>query len=95
MDRRQTRLLELVLGQIVHYYRDLYRTRPCYAHPLSLARLIRLCRQNGPAVTLALRYLANTVPVGSQEPPRVYYDRIASHRNRTHRPYRIFLRQSM
>ncbi len=40
----------------------------------------------------ALRYLANTVPEGSDGQPLVFYDRTASTRNKSHRPYRIFLR---
>lgn len=95
LDARQTRLLQLVQEQIVHYYRHLHRTRPCYQHPLSLARLMKLCRRSSYAVTLALKYLAHTVPVGSHARPPVYYDRTHAQRNKSHRPYRIFLRRSV
>ena len=94
LDQRQTRLLDLVYEKIMFYYRTLHGTRPSLRHPLSLSRLMRLCRRSGSAVTLALRYLANTVPVGSDTQPLVYYDRVAAKRNASHRPYRIFLRQN-
>ena len=93
LDAKQTRLLHLVYDQIVFYYEKLHRTRPCYAHPLSLSRLMKLCNRSSHAVSMALRYLANTVPLGSREEPPIYYDRGQSARNKTHRPYRIFLRQ--
>ena len=93
LDQRQTRLLELVHEKIVFYYRTLHGTRPSLKYPLSLSRLMRLCNRSGSVVTLALRYLANTVPFGSDAEPVVYYDRIASKRNPSHRPYRIFLRR--
>ena len=93
LDERQAGLLVLVYEKIVFYYRHLYRTRPCYQYPLSLSRLMRLCNRSSQAVTLALRYLANTVPANSNSAPPVYYDRIASQKNKSHRPYRIFLRQ--
>lgn len=92
LDRRQVQLLELVLRQIECYYRELYQTRPCYQHPLSLSRLMRLCHRSSQAVVSALRYLANTVPEGSDGQPLVFYDRTASTRNQSHRPYRIYLR---
>jgi hypothetical protein len=93
LDARQTRLLDLVLERIRFYYASLYRTAPRYQYPLSLARLMKLCHRGGQTVALAIKYLANTVPEGSSETPPIYYDRVASARNRTHRPYRIFLRQ--
>lgn len=92
LDAKQVRLMRLVLEQIQFYYRELYRTRPCYQHPLSLSRLMKLCKRSGHAVTTALRYLANTVPAGSHEEPPVFYDRAQAQRNKSHRPYRIFLR---
>jgi len=92
LDQRQSRLLRLVHEQIVHYYRHLHRTRPCYQYPLSLSRLMKLCHRSGHTVANALRLLANTVPAGSQSLPPVYYDRTASRKNKAHRPYRIFLR---
>ena len=92
LDAKQVALLNLVLEKIQHYYRDLYRTEPRYRYPLSLSRLMKLCNRSGSAVTLALRYLANTIPAGSHQMPPVYYNRISSQKNKSHRPYRIFLR---
>ncbi len=94
LDQKQSRLIRHVYEQIVHYYRHLYRTRPCYQHPLSLSRLMRLCHRNSHAVTTAIRYLANTIPEGSHTEPVLFYDRGQAQRNKTHRPYRIFLRQA-
>jgi hypothetical protein len=93
LDERQQRLLRLVLDKVQFYYRELHRTRPCYQYPLSLSRLMKLCRRSGYAVTLALKYLANTVPEGSRAQPAIFYDRGQSQRNKSHRPYRIFLRR--
>ena len=93
LDAKQTKLLHLVYDQIILYYEKLYRTRPCYRYPLSLSRLMKLCNRSSHAVSMALRYLANTVPLGSHEEPPVYYDRGQSSRNKTHRPYRIFARK--
>ncbi len=93
LDVRQSQLLAVVYDQIVFYYQKLYRTRPCYQYPLSLSRLMKLCNRSGHAVTTALRYLANTVPVSSKGRPAVFYDRLAAQKNKSHRPYRIFLRR--
>ncbi len=93
LDQRQVRLLRLVHEKIVFYYRELYRTRPCYQYPLTLSRLMELCRRNGQAITNAVRLLANTVPFGSSGEPPIYYDRVQSAKNKSHRPYRIFLRK--
>lgn len=93
LDARQTRLIELVLSKIEFYYRELHGTRSCYRYPLSLSRLMMLCNRSGEAVTLALRILANTVPFGSHDAPPVFYDRIAAQKNKSHRPYRIYLRK--
>ena len=92
LDEKQVRLLSLVLEKIEYYYKALYRTRLCYQYPLSLSRLMKLCNRSGSAVGVALRYLANTVPFGSKEEPPIHYDRIAAQKNKSHRPYRIFLR---
>jgi hypothetical protein len=94
LDAKQAGLLDLVLEKIRFYYRELYRTRSCYQYPLSLSRLMKLCHRSGHAVAAGLRYLANTVPVGSGEPPKVFYDRRAARKNKSHRPYRIFLRRA-
>jgi hypothetical protein len=93
LDLKQQRLIALVHEKIVLYYRELYRTRPCYQYPLSLSRLMRLTKRSGHAVATALRYLANTVPADSNEPPMVFYDRQAAAKNKSHRPYRIFVRK--
>ena len=93
LDAKQVRLINLVFEKIVFYYRHLYRTRPRYQYPLSLSRLMKLCNRGGATVSLALRYLANTVPAGSSELPPIHYDRTSASKNKSHRPYRIFLRQ--
>lgn len=93
LDRREVHHLDLVLGTIVYYYKHLYGTRPCYKYPLSLSRLMRLCNRSGSAVRNALHFLANTVPLGSKTVPPIYYYRIQSMKNKSHRPYRIFLRK--
>jgi len=95
LDAKQTRLLHLVYDQIVFYYEKLYRTRPCYQYPLSLSRLMKLCNRSSHAVSMALRYLANTIRLGSREEPPVHYDRGQCARNKAHRPYRIFLRKKV
>lgn len=92
LDAKQVRLIHLVFEKIVFYYRHLYRTRPCYQYPLSLSRLMKLCNRGGATVSLALRYLANTIPAGSHEMPAVYFDRVSAQKNKVHRPYRIYLR---
>ena len=71
LDKRQAALLVLVYSRIVHYYRDLHRTRPCYQYPLSLSRLMKLCRRSGATVAPAVRLLANTVPYGSTGVPSI------------------------
>lgn len=93
LDAKQVQLIQLVYEKIVFYYRELHGTRPCYRYPLSLSRLMRLCRRSGHAVATALRYLANTVPEGTDTQPLIYYDRQQARKNKSHRPYRIFLRR--
>lgn len=93
LDERQARLLALVYEKIRFYYGSLYGTRPCYAHPLSLWRLRKLCNRSHRSVLTALHYLSNTVPFGTHDEPPVYYERIQASRNKSHRPYRIFLRK--
>ena len=93
LDQRQIRLLHLVYEKVQFYYRELYQTRPCYQYPLTLARLMKLCRRNSHAVSNAVRLLANTVPFGSHDQPPIYYDRIHAAKNKSHRPYRINLRE--
>jgi len=93
LDVKQVRLIELVLEKIELYYRELHGTRPCYRYPLSLSRLMKLTNRSGNAVTHALRILANTIPYGMHTEPPVFYDRISAQKNKSHRPYRIFLRR--
>jgi len=93
LDAKQVRLIELVLEKIEFYYRELHGTRPCYRYPLSLSRLMKLTNRSGNAVTQALRILANTIPFGSHTEPPVSYDRVSAQKNKSHRPYRIFLRR--
>jgi len=92
LDKKQLGLLNLVYAQIIYYYKALYGTRPCYQYPLSLSRLMKLCKRSGHSVATALKYLANTVPEGSKKPPPIYYDRTQAEKNKSHRPYRIYLR---
>ena len=92
LDKRQVRLLNHVLEKIKYYYRELYGTRPCYRYPLSLKRLMKLTNRSGEAITKAIHLLANTIPIDSKKQPPIYYDRIKSEKNQTHRPYRIYLR---
>lgn len=93
LDSRQQRLLDHVYAQIKHYYDDLHQTEPRFQHPLSLSQLMRLTNRNGAAVLSAIRTLANSVEATSSEEPPIYYDRITSGKNASHRPYRIFLRR--
>ena len=93
LDMKQSRLIEHVLEKIRHYYNDLYGTRRCYSYPLTLSRLKKLCNRSSYSIMGAVRILANTVPYGSEEEPPIYYDRIKSGRNNSHRPYRIWLRR--
>src|SRR5258708_18685195 len=82
LDAKQQRLLELVLEKIRFYYREIYRTRSCYQYPLSLSRLMRLCKRNSYAITLAVKILANTIPDDNKEGlPPIYYTRVSSEKN--------------
>jgi len=93
LDVRQIRLIELVLEKIEFYYRELHGTRPCYRYPLSLSRLMKLTNRSGTAVTHALHLLANTILFGTHTEPPVFYDRTSAQKNKSHRPYRIYLRR--
>jgi hypothetical protein len=94
LDKRQQAFLDLVLEKIKYYYSELHGTRRCYQHPLTVSRLKKLCNRSNHAVSNAVRILANTVPHDSNSEPLIYYDRIKSEKNNTHRPYRIFLREN-
>lgn len=84
-DVRQGRLLALVLTRVrEHYAND-------GAPPLSLARLMRLCRRNSLAVTLAVKILANSIADGERM-PALWYERVPSRRHPAKRHYRITLR---
>ncbi len=92
-DIRQQRLLDLVYQKIRFYYSELYQTRSCHKHPLSLSRLTKLCNRSGSAVIHAVRILANTIKKEKDERPKIFYRRIISNNNSMHRPYQIFLRK--
>jgi hypothetical protein len=92
LDQRQLKFLDFVLDKIKYYYRELYGTRDCYRHPLTLSRLSKLCNRNTTSVISAVRILANSISYGSGAEPPISYDRIKSLRNNTHRVYRIFLK---
>jgi hypothetical protein len=71
-ERLVVRLAVASLGEAIgFYYQKLHRTRPCYQYPLSLSRLMRLCKRNSDEVNTALRRLANAVPAGSDSLPSV------------------------
>ncbi|MCX6985187.1 MAG: hypothetical protein NT118_10635 [Lentisphaerae bacterium] len=82
-----------MLGKIRYYYREIHGTKPCHLYPLTLSRLKKLCNRSSNSVLNAVRILANTVSYGTDEEPAVYYDRVKSGRNSSHRPYRIFIRE--
>ena len=92
IDARQQKLLDDVLFQIRRYYHELYLTQYKYALPLTLSMLSRLCNRSNVVVMGAVRMLANTVDVADSTAPPIYYQRIKSGRNASHRPYQIFLR---
>lgn len=92
-DERQEALLAHILVKIKEYYRDLHQTRNCYKHPLTLKRLMLLSHRSSYQVLSAVRVLANSTVKGSPDEPPIFYDRIQSQKNASHRPYRIFLRK--
>ena len=94
LDSRQVALLKLVQAQVETYYRDLYGTRPCYAYPLNLSRLAKMCKRSGESVLGAIRILAHSVAQG-EERPILRYSRVRSRRNRMHRPYCIYLSSNL
>jgi hypothetical protein len=91
LDERQVKFLELVLEQVRHYYKSLYRTAPRFRYPLSLSRLAKLCNRSVYCVSLAVRILGNTVKPG-QSRPEITYERGQSKRHKAKRPFRIFLK---
>jgi hypothetical protein len=94
LDQRQLKFLDFVLDNIKYYYRELYGTRDCYRHPLTLSTLSKLCNRNTASVINAVRILANSIPYDFDAEPPISYDRIKSLRNNSHRAYRIFLRKN-
>lgn len=92
LDTRQVRFLELVLGKIKYYYRNLYR-REGNPHPLSLSKLMELTNRNSIALTCAIRLLANSISEGFEEKPPIYYQRVKA-KNSHNRPYLIFLNRN-
>ncbi len=92
LDKRQLDLLTLVHAKIKLYYEELYQKKGSCRYELNLSRLMKLCNRDGKSVIAAVRMLANTVPQDSNEKPLIYYDRVHSAKNASHRPYRIFLR---
>ncbi len=92
-DARQEAMLDHVLSKIREYYADLHQTKGCYRYPLSVKRLMQMTKRSGYQVLMAIRVLANSTVKGSPDEPPIYYDRVQSQRNASHRPYRIFLRK--
>ncbi len=90
-DKRQQRLLDLVLENAERYYRELYQTRAKYQYPLTLSQLAGMCNRSKPVVLAAVRVLANTSEKEGER-TRIFYDRISSTKNASHRPYRIFVK---
>ena len=90
-DVRQQRMLQLVLEKVREYYRDLYGTRAKYRYPLSLSTLARMCNRSKSTVLSAVRVLSHSCAAVDAE-PLLAYDRVGSRRNRSHRPYRIFVK---
>ncbi len=94
LDKRQQDLLALVYNNIKLYYEEYYQKKGSCRYELNLSRLMKLCNRDGKSVMAAVRMLANTVPEDSNDKPLVYYDRVHSAKNASHRPYRIFLRKN-
>ncbi len=91
-DFRQQRLLDLVLEKVRHYYAELYETRDCYKHPLTLSRLMKLCNRSGLRTLMAVRILSFSIDMESELEPPLIYEREPSKKNAMRRPYRIYLR---
>lgn len=87
LDSRQVALLNLVYSKIKYYYDKLYQRK--YAEPLSLSRLMKLTNRSGQSLTLALRFLANSVAEG-EDKPKIWYRRIKSEKDSRKRYYQIY-----
>ena len=92
IDARQQRLLDSVMGAVRHYYRELHGTQDRYQYPLSLKQLMKLTNRSAVTLINAVRVLSHSIEPG-MDSPLLYYDRVKSERNRSHRPYRIYLRK--
>ncbi len=92
LDKREMAFMNMVYKNIVYYYTLLYQKKDSCRYELNLSQLMMLCNRDGKSVINAVRLLANTIPADENEKPKVYYDRVQSTKNASHRPYRIFLR---
>ena len=93
-DVRQQRLLDLVLETVCFYYAELFETRDCYRHPLTLSRLMKLCNRSGLRTLMAVRILSHSVDIEAESQPPLVYERDPSQNNAMRRPYRIYLRNN-
>jgi len=84
----------LVLEQVRFYYAELYETRDCYKHPLTLSRLMKLCNRSGLRTLMAVRILCYSIDMESELEPPLIYERDPSKNNAVKRPYRIYLKSS-
>lgn len=75
------------------YYDKLYKIATRYRYALTLSRLCKLCKRSASSVDLALRFLPNSVVMDEEEQPPLVYERVSVRRNRSHRAYRIWLRE--
>jgi hypothetical protein len=93
-DLRQQRMLDLVLEKVRYYYKELYETRDCYRHPLTLSRLMKLCNRSGIRTLMAVRILSYSAEAETEAEPPLVYERDPSQNNPVRRPYRIYLRSN-
>ncbi len=91
-DMRQQNLLALVYSKIRLCYDEHYQKKKSCRYELNLSCLIKHCNRDGKSIMAAVRMLANTIQVDSNEQPLIYYDRVHATKHASHRPYRIFLR---
>lgn len=92
IDQRQQRLLDLVVEKVRYYYEELYETKTSCQYPLSLSKLMRLCRRSGTRTLMAVRILTFSYDIDQETEPPLYYDRVHSKKNAMRRAYRIYLR---
>ena len=91
-DKRQQRMLDLILENVRYYYAELYQTRDCFRYPLTLSRLMKLCNRSGSRTLMAVRILSHSFDLESEKEPPLAYERDPSQNNTLRRPYRIYLR---